>query len=209
MGKKTVKNRYGVQVGDIFTREFNDEDGGSSYSFYQVIALRGETQVVVRQIEQKVIAFDGFYEGVAPVPDAWISEKTLVRKINADDSAPNAGQKIFERGKYRVSIKIYNHWSGYAYLDKEEMYLAWDHAPGIAYIFEKYNPELAKQLDLRSGSGVFAVDRPLKLFGDECHVVIRYPDGREQKAMLNVLLHYEEEKREYEWLNSPEFAQKQ
>lgn len=76
------------------------------------------------------------------------------------------------------------------------MYLAWYNGPCFAYLFEKYNPELAKQLDLKNGSGVFAADRSFESFGDDCRAVIRYPDGRQQKAILNVLLHYEEEKRE-------------
>lgn len=207
MGKKTVKNRYGVQVGDIFNWKSHHEDGGG-YSFYQVIALRGETQVMVREIGSKVIAFDGVYEGVAPISDAWISDKVLVRKVCADGSTPNAGLKMFEDGICGVSIKIENNWLGYAYLDRKELYLAWNNGPNFAYIFGKYNRELAKQLDLQNGSGVFAVDRPFESYGDDCYAVIRYPDGREQKTVLSILLHYEEEKRIYERLNSPEFAQK-
>lgn len=87
------------------------------------------------------------------------------------------------------------------------------HTPTIvkesfAYIFEKYNPEIEKLLGLRSGSGVFAIDRPFESYGDDCLAVIRYPDGRKQETILNVLLRYEEEKREYKRFNSPEFAQK-
>lgn len=71
MGKKQVKNRYGVQTGDIFNWHSLHEDFGG-YSFYQVVALRGETQVAVREINQKVIAFDGHcHKGVAPLPDDW------------------------------------------------------------------------------------------------------------------------------------------
>ena len=58
MGKKATENRYGVQVGDIFVQHCYFEDFGS-YNFYQVTALRGETQVVVRPIKKKCIAFDG------------------------------------------------------------------------------------------------------------------------------------------------------
>ena len=200
MGKKTVKNRYGVQIGDIFNRESHHEDGGG-YSFYQVIALRGETQVVVREIRSEVIAFDGIYEGVAPVPDAWISDKIFVKKVYADGSTPDAGLKMFEDGICSVSIKIADNWFGYAHLDRKKMYLEWYNGPSFAYVFKKYNPELAKQLDLKNGSGVFAVDRPFESYGDDCPAVIRYPDGREQEAILNILLHYEEERREQEQLN--------
>lgn len=212
MKKKTVKNRYGVQVGDIFNMRSYHEDGGG-YFFYQVIALRGETQVAVREIGSQVIAFDGVYEGVVPVPNAWISDDVLVRKIHVTGNVPSTEQKTFEDNTCSISIKIFNNWLGYADLDKmeeghsREMYLAWYNRPCFSYLFEKYNPELAKQLDLKNGSGVFAIDRPFDSSGSDCRAVIRYPDGRQQETILNVLLHYAEEQREYERLNSPEFAQ--
>ena len=60
MGKKKVKNRYDVQVGDIFSK--NSEN--SSYSiFLQVVALHGETKVDVRELRQRCIEFDGHYKG--------------------------------------------------------------------------------------------------------------------------------------------------
>ena len=55
MGRKAAKNRYGVQVGDIFTQAYSYEDF-DGYYFYQVIALRGETQVVVRRIMESMVA---------------------------------------------------------------------------------------------------------------------------------------------------------
>lgn len=209
MKKKTVKNRYGVQVGDIFNIGSYHEDGGG-YSFYQVIALRGETQVAVREIGSQVIAFDGVYEGVVPVPNTWISDDVLIRKIHETPKAPGEGQKAFKVDTYSIDIKIFNNWLGYAHLDKKEIYLAWYNGPCLACQFEKYNPEIAKYLNLKHGSGVFATDRPFKSIAgeiaDDCRAVIRYPDGSQQETTLNVLLHYAEEKREYERLNSPEFA---
>lgn len=35
----------------------------------------------VREIGSRMVAFDGHYEEIVPVPDAWISEKSLVRKV--------------------------------------------------------------------------------------------------------------------------------
>ncbi|MCI8614869.1 MAG: hypothetical protein HFJ01_07180 [Lachnospiraceae bacterium] len=195
MKKKTVKNRYGVQVGDIFRRHCCHEDV-RYYFFYQVIALRGETQVVVRQIGGKVIAFDRFYERVVPVQNAWASDEILVRKVHAVEKVPDAEPKTFEDNICSIMIKVScNGWSGYAHLDKQpekEMYLEWCNGPCLSYLFEKYNPELAKQLNLYNGSGVFAADRPFKSCDDDCRAVIRYPDGRQQETTLSVLLHYAE-----------------
>lgn len=196
MAKKTVKNRYGVQVGDIFNWESHHEDGGG-YDFYQVIALRGETQVTVRRIESKVVAFDGVYEGVSPVPDAWVSDEIFVRKVQSSGSTPDTGLKMFEDGTCSVSVKISDSWLGYAHLDKKEMYLSWGRSV-FAELLQKYHPDIAKQLDLKQGFGIFAVDRAFKTIGDDCRAVIRYPDGKEQEVIFKELLHYEEELRERE-----------
>lgn len=204
MAKKTVKNRYGVQAGDIFNWKSHHEDGGG-YTFYQVIALRGETQVAVKKIGSKVIAFDGNYEGVVPMPDSWISDEILVRKVHSSGSTPDAGLKIFEDGICNASIRISDNWLGYAHLDREEMYLS-SQRSHFTELLQKYQPDIAKQLDLNQGTGIFAIDRPFESYGDDCCAVIRYPDGKEQEVIIKDLLHYEEERQERERMNSPEAA---
>lgn len=182
MGKKQVKNRYGVQTGDIFNWHSLHEDFGG-YSFYQVVALRGETQVAVREINQKVIAFDGHcHKGVAPLPDDWASDEILVRKV------------LKGNGTCGASIKITSNWLGYAYLDKSEIYWGFDGGPGYSYRLQTYHPEIAGQLNSQNGSGVFAVDRPFEHINDDCRAVIRYTDGREQEVILKELMHWGEEK---------------
>ena len=64
-------------------------------------------------------------------------------------------------------------------------------APCIPYWFSESNPEIAKQLDLEKGSGVYAADRSFAGMEDGCRVIIRYPDGREEEAILNELLQRE------------------
>lgn len=194
MAKKEVKNRYGVQVGDIFNWSSHDEDEGG-YCFYQVVALRGETQVAVRSIRQKVIAFDGHCrEGVVPLPNVWGSDEILVRKVLEGTGTPGAGLKIFEDGACGACIKVFEGWLGYTYLDRREIYI-YHTSRGYSDFLREYQPEIAKQLDLNKGSGVFAIDRPFEGFGDDCPVVIRYPDGREQEAILKELLHWDEERK--------------
>lgn len=205
MARKTAQNRYGVQIGDIFNWKSHHEDGGG-YDFYQVVALRGETQIVVREIKSQVIAFDGVHEGVVPAPDSWISDEILVRKVQSGESAPDAGLKAFEDGICSVSIKISDNWLGYAHLDRKEMYVSSERSL-FAELLQKYHPNIAKQFDLERGTGVFAVDRAFVSYGDDCRAVIRYPDGKEQEVILKDLLHYEEERQEWERKNSSEAGQ--
>ena len=184
------KNQYGVQVGDIFS-QYNGHEDWRGYSFYQVVALRGKTQVEVRTIGSKRIAFDGNYEEIVPVPNAWVSEESLVRKVQ------EGGEN------YRAYIRISSGWycSG-AFLRDDEQYLTWTNGPSMAYYFREYNPELAAQLHLEDGSGVYAVDKPFVSMGDDCPALIRYPDGREEKVILRELLHYEEQMQLYKKFNS-------
>lgn len=198
MEKKNVKNRYGVQVGDIFNQQCYYQDGGE-YHFYQVTVLRGETQVVVREIDKKTIAFDKYYQKVVPIPNAWISDQVLVRKLHCGSDTS------------RARIYIDDGWNSTAWLDNldsEGMYLEYSEGPCMAYWFNKYNPEIAGQLRLKKGSGVYAVDRSFEGIGDDCPAVIRYPDGREEGVILKELLHYEEITRCYEQINSRKAAQK-
>lgn len=186
MGKKEVRNKYGVQVGDIFVQERCTEDHGY-HSFYQVVSLRGETQVAVRRICQKDIAFDGNYdEGVAPLPNKWASDEILIRKV----------QEGSKDDRYSACIRIDSGWCySHAYLEKKkEVYWHFDGGPGYSYRLRTYHPEIAEQLRSENGSGVFAVDRPFRNYDDDCRVEIRYPDGRKQEAILKDLMHGSEEK---------------
>lgn len=171
------KKQHGVQVGDIFNRMYVYEDR-RFYSFYQVVALRGrgKTKVEVREIGSGTIAFDGHYEEVVPIPNAWVSEKTLVRRI----------KKI--SGTFYIGIG--QDWMSRAYLEPDEReYRTWsDNGPSMANCFQKYHPELAGQLYLYD-SGVYAVDRPFRSVDDDCPALIRYPDGREEKVVLRELFH--------------------
>ena len=56
------ENLYGVKVGDIFYMDDN-----SFIHFYQVVELKGTTQVVIREVDRKVIEQEN--HGVIVVPD--------------------------------------------------------------------------------------------------------------------------------------------
>lgn len=176
------KKQDNVQIGDIFHRMYVYEDR-RFYRFYQVIALRGrgKTKVEVREIAGGVTAFDGRYENVVPIPGAWVSEKTFIKKI----------KKI--SGTFYIGIG--QDWAGKAYLEPDmQEYLCWsDNGPNMANCFREYHPELAAQLHLEENTRVYATERPFRSMGDDCPALIRYPDGREEKVLLKELLHYEEQ----------------
>ena len=78
-----MKNRYGVKVGDIFC----DKRCTNAYFFYKVVALRGETQVAVRRIDKKCVAFDGYYKCIVPLPDAEVA-RVYICKVRGDQDKP-------------------------------------------------------------------------------------------------------------------------
>lgn len=74
MAKKKSVNKYGVREGDIFVEKPVVGEDPDCY-FYQVTALRGSTQVILRSIHSVWVATDGFYMQRLPVLDSWICEK--------------------------------------------------------------------------------------------------------------------------------------
>lgn len=172
---KKMETEHGVQIGDIFSWSRTYEDF-SACGFYQVVSLRGKTQVAVREIENAVIAFDGLHqEGIAPIKDSWVNDEIRFRKVCYYDGKPY--------------IKDDFGWP--ADLGTEEMYII----HGISAFTKelcKYHPDIADQLDLKQGSGVFAIDRPFNSIADNCRAVIRYPNGEQQEVILSELLCWEE-----------------
>ena len=59
---------------------------------------------------------------------------------------------------------------------------------GFPFYFRDYFPEIAEQLDLKTGSGVYAVDKPFQWLDDDCRAVVRYPDGREVETVFRELM---------------------
>lgn len=174
---KKMETEHGVQIGDIFIRNAFDEDSGS-YVFYQVVSLRGKTQVAVRRIDQAVIAFDGFHhDGVVPIKDSWVDDEVLFRKVHCYED-------------YR-SITVGYGLRGNAYLDAKEIYITYGMS-AFTRVLCKFHPDIADQLDLEQGFGVYAVDRPFKSIADNCRAVIRYPNGEQQEVILSELLCWEE-----------------
>lgn len=195
MAKKKPQNRYGIKLNDIFVENWTSEDD-DRYHFYQVVALRGELTVVVRQIYKKSVAFDGRYERVVPVPDAWVTDEELVRRVQEHNS--------FGERKLYIIPKDFGVWSSHANLikedEKDEMYLEWSGGVDYPEMLRESAPEIAEQLDLKKGSGIYMIDGSFEhgLFGtavtalahnNEQRALLRYPDGREEEVVLSELLH--------------------
>lgn len=185
MGKK-AKNRYGIQAGDVFVERTYFEDW-RSFDFYQVMRLRGETQVVLKQIHGLYTAFDLHDFVKVPVHDSWTDAEEMVRRVGM--------REITEPGTKQVKQKIWVNISqlrglgipkGYLY-DKNQQYIG---SESFLYPVEdeicRQFPEI-KQFKLSEGSGIFAVDRPFNSFYEDCPVIIRYPNGREEQSNLKDL----------------------
>lgn len=174
MEKKKVENRYGVQVGDIFSE--NRLNCNNSF-FCQVVALHGESKVEVREIDKICVAFDGYYKGIVPLPGIWQSHRTHILTV--------------QEWKGKLGLFFMDFWGGHlAYLDRSEthMYMELHERDDIPFYFRDYYPEIAEQLDLKTGSGVYALERPFKWMDDDYRAVIRYPDGREVETVLRELM---------------------
>ena len=85
-------------------------------------------------------------------------------------------------------LDSFPHW---ATLDRAETYMELHQTEDFHFYFRDSYPEIAEQLDLKTGSGVYAVDKPFQWLDDDCRAVIRYPDGREVETVFRELMCYE------------------
>lgn len=63
------KNRYGVKVGDVFVDSWGYEQ--TNIDFYQVVALRGTTQIVLKPIKKNYVAEGSMCGHSTPVRDSF------------------------------------------------------------------------------------------------------------------------------------------
>ena len=68
--KAVAVNKYGVKVGDVFYNSWGYEQ--TNIDFYEVVKLRGKTQIVLRAIASEVVEVLGFCSTkVKPVKGSW------------------------------------------------------------------------------------------------------------------------------------------
>lgn len=175
MARKTPQNRYGIKLNDIFAQDCSSPEG-NSYNFYQVVALRGELTVAVRRISEKIAAFDGRYESVVPVLDNWVNDEELVRRVQKNEHLD------------KLYIEPDKHY--FRAYKEDGLFLEFPRTPhGYPEELCKSDPELAEQLDLEKGSGIFLIENmEQKAWRDyDQKALIRYPDGREEETTLKDL----------------------
>lgn len=102
MGKKEVKNRHGARVGDILETYTSTEDF-DMYDFYQVVRLRGTTQVVLRRIQKGVNAFNAAEQEVVPIPDSFYPhEEEIVKRTQMQGECEEDTPSCTSRNGYYV-----------------------------------------------------------------------------------------------------------
>lgn len=132
---KEVKNQYGVKVGDVFyldTRHF--------IRYFQVVALRGKSQVTIREIEFEKVGENEYKEDmVIPHLNHFKNEssyienndigmsKTIQKKVNSnnEENLYISFNYYFNRSGIR---KPYDKLACYEWAD------LWDDKPKVHYI---------------------------------------------------------------------------
>lgn len=177
MAKEKPVNKYGVREGDIFVWTPYTELADNK--FYQVIALRGSTQVVIRPIQSVWVATDGIHMQALPVLDSWIwqEEEGMVRKVH--ESNHFHCYINVEKGMYT---------SAHPY-DRNRVYL--DSAPPVlSDKFECCDEDVCyKEFDLEKGYGVYSLGAPFtKPLSLKCIVVLRRPGRKDEQVIFSEML---------------------
>ncbi len=109
------KNKYGVKVGDVFVDSWGYDQ--TNIDFYQVVALRGTTQVVLKPVKKSSRSEGWCSDMVKPIKDAFFApEEYKTRQCG--------------RGVETVTktVKSYGEGHIYAGSGREAMSLtSWDH----------------------------------------------------------------------------------
>ena len=77
MGKKERQNYLGVKIGDIFSFSWGYEQ--TNVNYFQVVALKGTKQVIIREISYKTVETIGFdsYK-VRPCKNIFLKESQFI-----------------------------------------------------------------------------------------------------------------------------------
>ena len=105
-----VQRNHDIQIGDIFEYSFSDADGlGTSRSYYQVVALRGKTLVILNAIRA-----EHFTDGAAARPS--VQHPVVYLRPRKDDFYREDGGFLtrFVRGTGRPCLRDAEHrWRYY------------------------------------------------------------------------------------------------
>lgn len=92
--KKETKNIFGIQVGDVFVNSWGWEQ--TNIDFWQVVELRGKTQIILRAINSKHRAIAPMQSMVTPAKDSFTSHyegETIRKTVKGTTENPYCSMK--------------------------------------------------------------------------------------------------------------------
>lgn len=97
---QTKQNYLGVKIGDIFVFSWGYEQ--TNINYFQVVALKGTKQVIIREIAYKITETTG-YESykVAPCKDGFLSSSQFIK-----DNENGAVKQVKQLGNGRIYINM-------------------------------------------------------------------------------------------------------
>ncbi len=132
---KEVKNQYGVKVGDVFCLDSNH-----NIHFFQVVSLRGKSQVTIREIEFEKVGENEYKEDlVIPYLNHFKNESYYIEnnnigmsKIIQKDVNSNNEEYLYISFNYFFNRNPYD--DTYQKMAYYKMANLWDDKPKLHYI---------------------------------------------------------------------------
>lgn len=84
--KKQSFNQLGVQIGDVFSYSWGYEQ--TNVDFFQVVDLRGKTQIILREISHKGRDNGFCSQMVKPIRDAFVTDETIRKTVKGTKEHP-------------------------------------------------------------------------------------------------------------------------
>ena len=84
--KKQPVNALGVQIGDVFYYSWGYEQ--TNIDYYQVVDLRGKTQIILREISHEGRSIGFCSQMVKPIRDAFVTEETIRKTVKGTKEHP-------------------------------------------------------------------------------------------------------------------------
>lgn len=119
---KTQENEYGIKVGDIFYMSWGYEQ--TNIDFFQVVALKGKTQVVIKEVVLREKTKDYMSHGMArdvsfdvnnAVPVEYSTfvkdnEKGMIKKVCGNKENPYLNMTSYANAYKYKGQKLYESW---------------------------------------------------------------------------------------------------
>lgn len=119
---KTVENELGVKVGDIFEMSWGYEQ--TNIDFFQVVALKGKTQVIIKEVVLREANEEYMPHGMArdvsfdvkhatPVTKSYFvkdNEKGMVKKVCGTKERPYLNMASYANAYKYNGEKLYESW---------------------------------------------------------------------------------------------------